>query len=384
MPKITASGGQAEIVAATNTQSNVAEFSGSPQDQVPILPDGINAASVALPSERPQVAYVCNWNLCEIGFELWKGFVEYTDWGFWSMSTGGSWIGERTCLRLNPKAPLERDFELGRAIVQQADVVHINNSHNHVPCRDVDMAGKRLAMMHHGMEYRYRWRQFEWLETTAGYLRIVSTPDLLMYASDNEKRRTLHWLPEPIDLRELDRCYPKWGRAEGAPVQVLHGYTVKGNKGTDEIARIVTHTKGCDLNLIHHVQRRRSVWHVAQCDIYFATFLYGPGMASIEAMALGKPVIAGCTEHELQYQMQAIGVTRPENLPWLYATPETAPQVLRDLASDPDMRQHWGRKGREYVEQWHSLPNVVNRLKTLYEQAEPARGLIIKDMLKAL
>ena len=86
------------------------------------------------------------------------------------------------------------------------------------------------------------------------------------------------------------------------------------------------------------------------------------GMFAIEAMALGKPVVAFLHEEALQRTEEAFGV----KVPIVHATKETLPDVLRGLVSDPAELRRIGAASRAYVEQVHDLSVVADRLLDLY------------------
>jgi hypothetical protein len=322
------------------------------------------------------VAHVGYWDLCEMGYKLAEGFLRYTDWSYQSFSGGTSWLTERAWYRENAADPQRHDLELQRDLVALADIIHVNEYHNQPLLADVK-PGKRMVIHHHGCRYRDNPGKFERYETEAGYTRLVSTPDLLTHGSP-KYRRNLKWLPSPLEIEELDRNYPRWEeRDPEAPLVVAHGYTVASNKGTTEFMRIMDNLSQfrsgrLQVGLINGVQRRQALWYISQCDIYFATFFYGPGLASYEAMAFGKPVLVGCSAEELAAQKDAIG----EDLPFIHVTMDTCGKVLSDLAADADLRREWGERGRLYVEKFHDTSVVVRQLKALYEDTLPCRFLV--------
>jgi len=325
-----------------------------------------------------RAVYITWWDLCEVGFELKWGFLQHSrDWSFECLSAGSSWISERVDYRADQTDPGGHDFAVFSDRARLADVVHLCEGHTYPALMHLQ-PGKRMVMHHHGVAYRNNPGLYERQEVEAGYLRLVSTPDLLIYGG-RRYRKTLCWLPNPITLTEMDRTFPAWEeRSANAPVVVAHGWTVKTNKGTDQFEAIISDEMRRGTNLeyapINHVQRRQSLWYISQCDVYFATFLYGPGMATIEAMALGKPVLVGCNNEELAAQRQCYG----KELPFLHVTPETCGQVLRDLAADPDLRREYGDRGRKAVERLHDTPQVVKRLSGLYEQTEPSKAVVTR------
>ncbi|HCU35411.1 MAG TPA: hypothetical protein DGT21_08110 [Armatimonadetes bacterium] len=332
------------------------------------------------PLERTtRVVNVTGWDLCEIGYTLAGGFLRHADWDYTTLSMGQSWIRERQWCGIDPGSN-SHDREFAEDLIDLADIVHLNGGHDWWFLDRLDLRGKRLLIHHHGGTYRRTWRRLEVLETRAGYGRLVSTPDLLMYARGG-RFAPAEWLPHPVDLSELDRAIPRWEKPDGGPVDVLHAYTIKGNKGTDQFLSSCAEAQrmGARLRpgLIHYVSRRQSLWLISQADIYFASFHNGPGMAALEAMAMGIPTLAGCSEAELGCQLRALDVSRAEELPWLYVTPENCGRVLRELAADADLRRHWGEKGRRYVEQWHSAPVVVEKLMGIYERTPECRGVVV-------
>ena len=325
-----------------------------------------------------RAVYLCYWDLCECGYELSKGFLQHTrNWGMECLSSGTSWVAERVWHRVDLTDPDKNDQAVFSDKVARADVVHLCEYHN-FPYLSMACVDKRMVIHHHGVQYRDNPLQYEKQEVEAGYLRLVSTPDLLIHGT-SPYRETLKWLPSPIDLRELDRNFPRWGgtpEEEDRPVRVLHGYTVKGNKGTATFEAIVEREQECGLNIeygpVNHVQKRIAMWLLSQADLYFATFLCGPGMATVEAMAFGIPVLVGCSADELAAQKECYG----DPLPFVYVTPDTCGKVLRQLVNEPAMREEYGRRGREAVERLHAVPAVVKRLKGYYEETEPCRFLV--------
>lgn len=324
----------------------------------------------------PSVVNIGYWDLCEIGYKLAQGFLRYTDWSYQAFSGGTSWVTERAWYRENTTDPQRHDRELQRDLVALADIIHVNEYHEQALLADVK-PGKRMVMHHHGCRYRDDPEKYEREETEAGYMRLVSTPDLLIHGTARY-RRNLQWLPSPLELEELDRTYPRWDERDPAlPLVVAHGYTVEGNKGTPEFLRIMAdlvqrRAANVDAGLINGVQRRQSLWYISQCDIYFATFFFGPGLASYEAMTFGKPVLVGCSPDELAAQKSVIG----EELPFIHVTPATCGTWIRALAADPDLRREWGKRGRKYVEKFHDIKQVVARAKKLYEQVRPCKALV--------
>lgn len=328
----------------------------------------------------PLAVNIASWSICDIPYELAVGFLHYTDWAYWAVTGGQSWVRERQWWHIDTDDPQRREYRIVEDLLCEADVVHLNGHHVWpylTPKVRKQLAGKaRMAIHWHGGDLRvfpYRWEK---AEHCAGYLRFVSTPDLLQYG---RYRDSLTWLPSPVNLEELDRCFPRWRRSPEEPVTVGHGYTVAENKGTAEIRRTVASLRGIRPLFWHGIQRRHSLWLISQCDVYVSTLLYGPGVAAYEAMAFGIPVLAGCSEEDLVWHLRALGVERAEDLPWIYVTAETLGPWLRRLIADPHLRSYWGERGRRYVEEYHDVPRVVYRLEAAYLSAEPCRRVVCAE-----
>ena len=326
----------------------------------------------------PLVVNVSYVDLAEIGHELAKGFIRYTDWGYWTTSVDSNWLQQRCWWNVDVTSPDEAGVL--HDMLQAADIIHINEYHNYPWITD-ELVGKKVIIHHHGCEYRDDPTAWEQQETEAGYTRITSTPDLLIHGSP-QYRKNLTWLPSPIDLDEFDRNYPRWDRSTdpSAPVRVLHAYTVAEQKGTyeifDAVQELQAEGENVELELVHRVGRRQCTWYLSQADIFFATFLYGPGLASIEAMAFGIPTLVGCNPDELRKHMDVSKVRNPDDLPWVYVTKQTVKDTIRRFVRDPKLRNRIGLRGRRYVERYHSLPVVVRKLQKIYEQTKPCTGIV--------
>jgi Glycosyl transferases group 1 len=86
------------------------------------------------------------------------------------------------------------------------------------------------------------------------------------------------------------------------------------------------------------------------------------GTFAIEAMALGKPVVAALNDDARRRTEQAHGVA----VPVVSATRETLVEVLRPLLGDPAEQRRVGGEGRAFVERVHDPNAVADRLLDVY------------------
>lgn len=81
---------------------------------------------------------------------------------------------------------------------------------------------------------------------------------------------------------------------------------------------------------------------------------------SIEAMALGKPVVAWITDAMMERY--------PKELPIIVANPDTLESKLDYILRNRDMLKDLGTQGRRYVEKYHDINNEIIKLIQLYKK----------------
>jgi glycosyltransferase involved in cell wall biosynthesis len=174
----------------------------------------------------------------------------------------------------------------------------------------------------------------------------------------------IRWVPEAyvippgIDLSAIEPSPPV---AREHPV-VLHAPSSRSRKGTDEVVAAAEQL-GLNLELVEGVDHLTAFERYRAADLVVDQLNAGwYGMFAIEAMALGKPVIAFLHEEATRRTEEAFGI----EVPIVHATKETLPDVLERLVSDPDELQRIGAASRAYVERVHDLSAVGERLVDLY------------------
>jgi hypothetical protein len=165
-------------------------------------------------------------------------------------------------------------------------------------------------------------------------------------------------VPPGIDLASIAPAPPK---AEGRPV-VLHAPSSRARKGTAEVVAACEEL-GLDLDLVEGLDHREAFERYRTADLVVDQLNAGwYGMFAIEAMALGKPVVAFLHEQAAQRTKDAFGV----DVPIVHATKQTLTDVLRRLTSSPEELQRIGAASRAYVERVHDLSRIADRLLDLY------------------
>ena len=181
---------------------------------------------------------------------------------------------------------------------------------------------------------------------------VIGSYDAIRWVPD------AHVIPPGIDVAAIEPSPPK---DRDHPV-VLHAPSSRSRKGTEEVVA-AAEKLGLNLELVEGVDHRAAFERYRAADLVVDQLNAGwYGMFAIEAMALGKPVVAFLHEEALQRTEEAFGV----KVPIVHATKETLPDVLHDLVSHPAELRRIGAASRAYVEQVHDLSVVADRLLDLY------------------
>jgi glycosyltransferase involved in cell wall biosynthesis len=133
---------------------------------------------------------------------------------------------------------------------------------------------------------------------------------------------------------------------------VVHAPTDRVIKGTRHVVEAVDALReegvAIRLDLVEGVSREVALQRLARADLLVDQLMLGwYGTVAVEAMALGRPVMAYIREDEPEDNPFG-----PE-LPVVRTTPATLAVDLRALAADRDRRRELGVAGRSFVEQHH-------------------------------
>lgn len=175
-------------------------------------------------------------------------------------------------------------------------------------------------------------------------------------------------LPEyRVKLRVVDRAVvlgdyePPAKKPSGERIVIAHAPSRLDLKGTDAVVAAVETLRSAhefEFDLIHGVPRSEAIRRIGRADIFVDQLILGDyGMAAIEAMALGVPVVC----YVKPQLVKAYGNPPIEN-----ATPATVGSALMRLLGDPSRRQALAARGLQYVRERHDAMNRARRLLTFY------------------
>jgi glycosyltransferase involved in cell wall biosynthesis len=222
--------------------------------------------------------------------------------------------------------------------------------------------------------YYSPWSDARKRERIAKFARFAD----LIYALNPD---LLHVLPRHARFLPYANVDPaEWNYVEPrpdlrhAPI-IVHAPSHRGVKGTEHLLAALDRLKRegvrYELRLVEGMRNdeARSVYEHA--DLVVDQLLAGwYGGLAVEAMALGKPVVAYLRETDLRFLPDEM----KRALPVVNAMPDTVHAVLRDLlTSRRGELAELGRRGRAYVERWHDPRRIAAGLIQDYRTALAAK-----------
>lgn len=167
-----------------------------------------------------------------------------------------------------------------------------------------------------------------------------------------------HVIPPGLDLREFTPVPP----SDRARPLVVHAPSNRVKKGTAHVIEACAQLD-VDLDIVEGVPHIEARERYARADIIVDQLKAGwHGVFALEAMALGKPVVAHLDPETADRSAAGFGV----RVPIVPATKETLTDVLRPLVTDAARRRELGAASRAYVERVHDIDRVADRLIDLY------------------
>lgn len=163
---------------------------------------------------------------------------------------------------------------------------------------------------------------------------------------------------------DLSAFAPRVPDPKAARPLIVHAPSRRLIKGTERIlAAIETlRVEGLvfDFRLIEGCEHRAALEAMHPADVFVDSLIMGNyGLAAIEAMSMGKPVVC--------YVKEGLRREYPASLPIVQAEPGSLATILRDLLSNGEKRALLGRESRAYVEQFHDAHKNARAMVSAYE-----------------
>ena len=252
--------------------------------------------------------------------------------------------------------------------LREFDVLHYHFGQSllprHVDARIARRRGKGVVHHFWGSDIRDR---------SAEDVAFLRHADAAIVGSFLTRRRapTGDWppyavIPPAIDLTGWEPAPPQ----PGTRVRIVHAPSRREGKGTQAVLDAVEALQGegvpIDLDLIEGVPHAEARQRYAAADVVIDQVRLGwYGLTSIEAMALGKPVVCHLDPDAADETDAAFGVP----LPHVRADAAALPGVLRELVRDAERLPELGAASRAYAEAVHAHDRVAERVLAVYRHA---------------
>jgi hypothetical protein len=222
------------------------------------------------------------------------------------------------------------------------------------------------AYEYHSMESYAKSRGVQAKFSGAGLDCLISCNSLRPYLQP-DLFPTVYFARQRVWLPEFGPNPPD--PAHTRPV-IVHSPSAPNAKGTPAVLTAIDSLRGrfdVDFRLIQGVPRHQALKLVRDADIFLDQFVLGAyGMAALEAMALGKPVLC--------YIKPSMAAQYPADLPIVNATQESLTDIIAELLADGVRRHEIGLRSRAYVEKYHDAIKIAGELKGIYEDLLLRRG----------
>lgn len=145
---------------------------------------------------------------------------------------------------------------------------------------------------------------------------------------------------------------------------VVHAPSNPIVKGTSAVQRAVDRLQkkyDFEFVLIQDMPYRKAQEIIRMADIFLDQFVLGAhGMAALEAMAMGKPVLC--------YIKPSMMKEYASDFPLVNANQDNLAKVLEPLLIDGNLRHDIGVRSRAYVEKYHDAVKIAHELADIYRE----------------
>jgi hypothetical protein len=166
-------------------------------------------------------------------------------------------------------------------------------------------------------------------------------------------------IPQRFVLSDYAAAYPDVHNDVPLIVHSPSAPVAKGTKAVLSAIEILKKNYRFEFQLIQGMPRAEALKWMQQADIFLDQFVLGDrGMAALEAMALGKPVVCYIKPSlETLYRDQPI----------INSTQEALPEVLGQLIENPQLRYEMGVRSRAYIEATYESAKLSDALIDMYQ-----------------
>lgn len=260
------------------------------------------------------------------------------------------------------------DFGEIEQLLKDADIFHfhmLKDEHSHlgpIVIRDF-IKGKKILHHHHGHpDYLINADVFNTKYKKLKRKVVVSTPDLLNVAENST------WIPNPVPVYDT-QFMPRFENSlPGDTIKICQSPTRKFHKHTDEFrsvtAELTKKYSNIETLIIEKMPYFDCLKLKRSCNIVFDHMRGWFGIASLESLSHGKPVIAGLDDWNIKCIKEFTGA---ETLPWVVARNSSELEIeLEKLINNKELRLETGIQSRLFMENCWTEQHVIKLLINAY------------------
>lgn len=276
-------------------------------------------------------------------------------------------------------------YELAKVvdpIARFCDVFHFQNGNTLLTSeRDLPYLysiGKKMVMHHWGNDVRSKKmvqqlnpyplppsyysdeKIHEKLTYLSKYIKHAIVQDYEMYPYVKDYYEHVHIVPLICDSSRFSPLYPDVNKKT---LTIIHAPTNRDFKGSLYIEQAINELKpqyNFNFIVVEKMNHQQALQTYLSGDIIIDQVLCGTyGVLSVEAMAMGKTVIA--------YIRNDVKQHLPSDFPIVNANPDTLKDVLAHLLQNPFLCHQIGKNSRAFVEKYHSLDFVTQKTIAIYQ-----------------
>lgn len=194
---------------------------------------------------------------------------------------------------------------------------------------------------------------------SAGASAIVPCKSMLPYINQKIFPET-YFIRQRVCIGNYSPIFPNPDNDYPLIVHSPSRSTLKGTSAVKNAIEKLNYNYLFKFKLVENMPHDRAKELMQKCDIFVDQFVLGAhGLATLEAMAYGKPVVC--------YIKPSMIDKYPPDFPIVNATQENLPDVLSRLINDGQLRYELGQKGRAYVEKYHDAHMLAKELLDIYK-----------------
>ncbi|MCL2881776.1 MAG: glycosyltransferase [Coriobacteriia bacterium] len=176
----------------------------------------------------------------------------------------------------------------------------------------------------------------------------------------------IHQIFHPVSL-DSEPAYPELNNLRPLIVHIPSKERVKGSLYVRRAIERIRPLADFEYIEATGIPRTEVLDLMRRCDIYIDQMILGDhGMASLEAMSYGKPVVC--------YLKPSVLELLPADIPIVNATIDDLSEKLLELIKDPQMRCDLGQASRAYVKKYHDPYKLAVRLDGIYRDVLSRKG----------